>query len=123
MRRVFVGTAGWVRGGRFDRSRVRWEPLLDGLERLGLVGTSWGDCWGDSIIASFGFFLVVVVVVRKVEERLADWLVGWMEILGLKEMTDCRCFIRSADRRSGTETPPARTKASVVCAVPTAWGR
>lgn len=50
MRRVFVGTAGWVRGGILERSRVRWEPLLDGRDRLGLVGlvglvgASWGDC-------------------------------------------------------------------------------
>lgn len=44
-----MGTAGWVRGGRFDKSRVKCEPLLDGRERLGLVGMSWGDCWGDSI--------------------------------------------------------------------------
>lgn len=52
------------------------------------------------------------------------WLTGWLDgDSGVEEMTDCRCFIRSADRRSGTETPPARTKASVVCAVPTAWGR
>lgn len=51
-----MGTAGWVRGGRFDRSRVK--PLLDGRDRQGLVGTSWGDCWGDSIVVC----LVVVVV-------------------------------------------------------------
>lgn len=50
MRRVFVGTAGWVRGGRFVKSRVKCEPLLDDRERLGLVGMSLGDCWGDSIV-------------------------------------------------------------------------
>lgn len=48
MRRVFVGTAGWVRGGMFVKSRVK--PLLDDRERLGLVGMSLGDCWGDSIV-------------------------------------------------------------------------
>lgn len=71
-----MGTAGWVRGGRFDRSRVRWEPLLDGLERLGLVGTSWGDCWGDSI-ASFGFFFGGGGGGEESGgEGLAGWLVG-----------------------------------------------
>lgn len=54
MRRVLVGTAGWVSGGRLERSRVRWEPLdeaLDeGLDLVGLLGESWGDCWGESIV-------------------------------------------------------------------------
>lgn len=81
-----MGTAGWVRGGRFDRSRVRWEPLLDDRERLGLVGASWGDCWGDCIVGFGGLFglvvvmvvmMVVVMVVMVVEEEEEEWLVGW----------------------------------------------
>jgi hypothetical protein len=35
-----VGTAGWVSGGRLERSRVRWEPLDEGLDLVGLVGES-----------------------------------------------------------------------------------
>lgn len=45
-----MGTAGWVSGGRLERSRVRWEPLDEGLDLVGLVGESWGDCWGESIV-------------------------------------------------------------------------
>lgn len=113
-----MGTAGWVRGGRFDRSRVRWEPLLDDRERLGLVGASWGDCWGDCIVGFGGLFglvvvmvvmMVVVMVVMVEEEEEEEWLVGWRFWGGVEEMTATALYIRG---RSGTETPPAGTKAS-----------
>ena len=63
MRIVFVGCAGWVRGGMLERSRVRCDAREDALERLGeaegerpgdatgeRLGEATGECCGDSIV-------------------------------------------------------------------------
>jgi len=69
MRRVLVGFAGCVNGGRHDRSRLRWEPREDARERAGeppgdgeatgcRLGEAAGESWrGDPIVFLFCFFV------------------------------------------------------------------
>lgn len=52
MRRVFVGVAGWVSGGRVERSRVR--PREEARDLFGVDrGLGLGESFGDSIADIF----------------------------------------------------------------------
>jgi len=48
---VFVGVAGWVSGGKEERSRVKCEPRDDALDLFGVDrGDAVGESFGDSIV-------------------------------------------------------------------------
>lgn len=56
MRRVFVGSAGWLSGGSDERSRVRCDARDEARDLAGegppepsMVGDGSGDCAGESI--------------------------------------------------------------------------